>query len=62
MKAPYGWIWTRGGYRRLTPKAFNRRLRRQHNRRLAKRSRPQGAAEVVDNDTTTPTDKGGNHE
>jgi len=42
MKAPYGWIWTRGGYRKLTPKGFNRRLRRAHNRRLSSKStKPQ---------------------
>jgi DNA-binding HxlR family transcriptional regulator len=38
MKVPYGWIRTRTGYRKLTPKAFNKRLRRAHNRRLMKRT------------------------
>jgi len=51
MKAPYGWIWTRSGFRKLTPKAWNRRLRRAHNRRLMTRS-PKTQESKTDNTTT----------
>jgi hypothetical protein len=50
MKAPYGWIWTKGGFRKLTPRAFNRRLRRAHNHRLTTRS-PKTRETKADNTT-----------
>jgi hypothetical protein len=52
MKTPYGWIRTPTGYRKLTPKAFNRRIRRAHNRRLMKKASEPKKACIVDNTTT----------
>jgi hypothetical protein len=54
---PYGWTWTGSGFRKLTPKAFNKRLRRAHNRRLMKRAQLPKAPDIVDNEPTGGLDK-----